>query len=322
MAYQEAKLLLRYIVYRVNYIILTLWLVSVIVFASTEVLPGDVVVAILGRNAEGPAADALRAQLNLDQPALWRYADWLRGLVTGDLGGSLLLRTPIAPLVAERFGNSLWLAFVPFFVGVPLGVLLGVLSALQQNRWPDYAISIGVMLGIALPEFVIASFAIIVFAHSLNWLPASSLIDPSAGLLANIQFLILPSLVLTLGMLAHVTRMSRASMIDVMATDYIRTAILKGLPLRRVLWHHALRNALVPTVNIVALNVGYLFSGLIVVESVFAYPGLGRLLLQAINSQDLPLLQISVLVITAIYALANLLADLLTLYLNPRLRMA
>lgn len=314
--------MLRYLLNRVAAILLILWVVTILIFAVTELLPGDVVNAILGRRADGPAALALRQELNLDQPALWRYFDWVRDILSGDLGNSLTLQVPVGSLVAERFRNSLALAVVPLFIGVPLSILLGIVAALQHQRWSDHVISTSVMLGIALPEFVIASFAIILFAHYLDWFPAASLISPNANLLQSLEYLILPSLVLSLGMVAHVTRMTRAQMIEVLRSDYIRTAILKGIPMRTVILHHALRPALVTTCHVVALNIGYLMSGIIVVESVFSYPGLGRLLLQAINSQDTPLLQIIVMLLTTIYVLANLLADLLTFYLDPHVEVS
>jgi len=197
---------------------------------------------------------------------------------------------------------------------------LGVAAAVGRGRWPDMIVTVTTLFAVSLPEFVTATFLIIVFSTWLHWLPAASLIDPAANPLLSVQFLILPTLALTLGLLAHIARHTRGSLIGVLSSDYIRTARSKGMTSRIILVRHALRNALLPTISVIALNVGYLFGSAVLIESVFAYPGLGRLMLQAISNRDIPLLQAVVLVVAAIYALANLGADLLYRWLNPRIR--
>jgi peptide/nickel transport system permease protein len=219
----------------------------------------------------------------------------------------------------QRLGNSAVLALLAFAAGVPTAILLGVIAGLARDRWPDRVVSVGTIMAVSLPEFVTGVFLIIVFASWLRWLPPTSLIDPEANPLQQFRHLILPAATLMLVMWAHIARMTRSSMAEAMESNYVRTAILKGLPMRSVVFGHALRNALLPTVTIIAINVGWLMGGLIVVESVFAYPGLGQLLLLAIGNHDVPLLQAVTLLIAAIYALSNLAADLLYRLLNPRI---
>ena len=247
---------------RLTFVLFILFFVSLIVFAVTELLPGDAAQMILGQKATPATLTALRVRLGLDQPAPVRYLAWIGGVLRGDWGESLII----------------------------------------------------------FPPFVIAVFLIIVFSLWLHWLPASSMIEADANLFSSLRFLILPTLTLTLGALAEVARLTRASLIEVVNSDYIRTAKSKGLPSQLIVWRHALRNALLPVISVLALNIGYLMSGTVLVESVFAYPGLGRLLLQAISQRDLPLLQGVALITAAIYTLANLAADLAYRWLNPRIR--
>jgi peptide/nickel transport system permease protein len=249
-----------------------------------------------------------------------RYLEWVGNLLRGDWGRSLRLGVPVGPLLLQRLRNSLALAVLAFAAGVPTSILLGVFAGLERDRWPDSLVSVSTLVAVSLPEFVTGVFLIIVFASWLGWLPPSSLIDPEANPLESLRHLILPAATLMLVMMAHLARMTRSSMAEVMESNYIRTAVLKGLPMRAVVLEHALRNALLPTISIIAINVGWLMGGLIVVESVFAYPGLGQLLLFAIANHDVPLLQAVTLVIAAIYSLSNLAADLLYRYSNPRIR--
>jgi peptide/nickel transport system permease protein len=275
---------------------------------------------ILGQQATPEDLVTLRSRLGLDRPAHVRYLEWVGGILRGDLGESLRVGLPVGPMLAQRLRNSLVLAVLAFIVGVPISILLGVAAGLTRDRWPDSLISVSTLVAVSLPEFVTAVFLIIIFASWLGWLPPTSLIDPEASPLESLRHLILPAATLTLVMMAHIARMTRSSMAEVMESNYIRTATLKGLPRRAVVFDHALRNALLPTISIIAINVGWLMGGLIVVESVFAYPGLGQLLLFAIGNHDVPLLQAVVLVIAAIYAFSNLAADLLYRYSNPRIR--
>lgn len=310
----------RYLFRRLIFLILTLAVVSLVIFAVTEILPGDVATMILGQQATPEDLATLRAKLGIDRPAQARYIEWITGILRGDWGNSLRLGIPVGPLLAQRLRNSMALAALAFGVGVPTALLLGILAGLARDRWPDRLISVGTLMAVSLPEFVTGVFLIIVFATWLRWLPASSLIEPNANLLESFRHLILPATTLTLVMWAHIARMTRSSIAEAMESNYVRTAILKGLPMRTVVLNHALRNAMLPTITIIAMNVGWLMGGLIVVESVFAYPGLGQLLLLAIGNHDVPLLQAVTLLIAAIYSLSNLAADLLYRLLNPRIR--
>jgi len=310
----------RFLIRRLPFMVFTLIIVSLVIFAVTEILPGDVATMILGQQATPEDLATLRAKMGLDRPAHVRYLDWVGGLLRGDLGKSLRLGLPVGPLLLQRFRNSLALAVLAFAVGVPTSVLLGVVAGLKRDRWPDSLISVGTLVAVSLPEFVTGVFLIIVFSSWLGLLPPSSLMDPEANPLESLRHLVLPAATLMLVMMAHIARMTRSSMTEVMESNYIRTAVLKGLPMRTVVFEHAMRNALLPTISIIAINVGWLIGGLIIVESVFAYPGMGQLLLFAIGNHDVPLLQAVTLVIAVIYSSSNLAADLLYRYSNPRIR--
>ena len=310
----------RFLVRRFLFIILTLIVVSMVIFSVTEILPGDVATMILGQQATPEDLAALRVRMGLNRPPHVRYFEWINNFLHGDLGTSLRVNMPVGPMLMQRMRNSLALALLAFIVGVPTSVLLGVIASLTRDRIPDTLISVGTLIAVSLPEFVTGAFLIIIFSSWLKWLPPSSFIDPEANLLESLKFLILPAATLMLVMMAHIARMTRSSMVEVMESNYVRTAILSGLPMRKVVIEHALRNALLPTISIVAINVGWLMGGLIVVESVFAYPGLGQLLLFAIGNHDVPVLEAVTLVIAAIYMLSNLAADLLYRFSNPRIR--
>jgi peptide/nickel transport system permease protein len=311
---------LQFIVRRLAFMALTLFIVSIVIFAVTEVLPGDAAQSILGTQATEESLQALRQRLNLDQPAYIRYVDWLVSAVQGDFGTSLRMNVPVFPLIMERLGNSLALAGLALFISVPLAIVLGVLAGLRRGKPEDHAITVGTLAGVSMPEFVVGVVLILIFSSMLSILPSSSLMEPHQNPFSNPAILVLPSVTLLAVTLAHTTRMTRASMISVMQTDYVRTAILKGLPWRRVVVRHALPNALLPTITIVAINIGWMIGGLIVVETVFSYPGLGRLIINAITNRDVPLMQGVALLVTFIYAFANLIADVLYTFLNPRIR--
>jgi peptide/nickel transport system permease protein len=313
--------MLSYVARRLLFVLLTLLLSSVVIFGVTQLLPGDVATMILGRFATPEALARLRGELGLDRPLYVQYLDWLWRFVRGDWGVSLATGDAIQPWVLERLRNSAMLAGVGLLLSVPLAVLLGVVAALKRDTWLDHLISVFSLALVGLPEFVTGLALIGVFALGLRWLPASSAIEPDASFFAVLPQLILPGLTVTLVMLAYVARMTRSGTVEVLKTDYVRTAYLKGLPAREVIVNHVLRNALLPTVTIIAISVGWLIGGLIVTESVFGYPGLGRLLLYAIQHRDLPLLQAVSMLVVAIYSLANLLADLVYAYLNPRVRL-
>lgn len=312
----------RYLARRLGFLLLTLLLTSVVIFAITQLLPGDVARVILGREASESALRALRTQLGLDRPAPVQYLAWLTNFVRGDWGLSFSTGVPIRAIVLERLGNSLMLAGVTLVLAVPVAIALGVVAALRAGTWLDGVISVGSLAVVGLPEFVTGLVLIEVFAFRLGWLPANASIAPEAGFLEALPMLILPALTATLVLLAYIARLTRASVIEEMRRPYVRTATLKGLPRREVIVNHVLRNALLPTITVVAISIGWLISGLIVVENVFNYPGLGRLLTFAIDRRDVPLLQAISLVAVLGFALANLLADLAYAFLNPRIRLA
>ena len=305
---------------RLLLVALVMAIVSVLIFAVVQILPGDVAVMILGTSATPQDLAALRVKLGLNRPAPLRYLDWIDGAVRGDWGASLLYQMPVRPLVLERLGRSAVLAGLALGVGVPLAVGLGVLSAVRRGGLVDHAVGLVSLVAVSLPEFIIGTALILVLAFRFPLLPPSSLIDPQASLWHAAPSLVLPVLTLVLALLAHMTRMTRASMLEVLEQPYVRAARLRGLRPRRVILRHALRNALLPTVGIIAINVGYLIGGIVVVETVFAYPGLGRLMVDAVNHRDVPVIQMIALVMALTYALANLAADLAYAYLNPRIR--
>jgi len=300
--------------------LVTLWLVSVIIFLGVEALPGDACTAILERDAHGEALARCRAEMGLDTPALTRYAEWAAGVVQGEFGMSASGQENIAQMVGYRVRNSLLLAAGALAVGIPLAISLGVIAGLTRDRWPDLLVSTGAILAMTIPDFVAATVLILVFAIWLGWVPAIVLTPADAPPLEFFPEFILASTVLTMLMIAHVMRMIRASVIEAMASDYVQMATLKGVPYWRVVFRHALPNALLPAINVIALTVAWLMGGVVVVEVVFNYPGLGRLLVDAISGRDLPVVQAITMIVAATYVGVNLVADILSLILNPRLR--
>jgi peptide/nickel transport system permease protein len=312
--------MIRFILRRLGFMLLTLLVASLLIFGATQILPGDVARMILGRFATDEALGALREQLGLNRPLALQYLTWLMDFARGDWGVSLSTDSPVMGLVLGRLRNSAMLAAVAFAMYVPLGILLGLIAALRRNTLTDQAISVGSLSFIGLPEFVTGVILISIFAIKLKWLPANSAIDPDATFMEALPRLILPAVTVSLVGLAYIARMTRAGTLEVLATDYVRTAYLKGLRPHQVLFGHVLRNALLPTVTVVAIGIGWLIGGLIITESLFSYPGLGRLLLFAIQRRDLPLIQATTLLLVGIFILSNLVADILYAYLNPRIR--
>jgi peptide/nickel transport system permease protein len=310
-----------YLVRRLGMLILTLILTSIIVFLITKLLPGDVAAISLGREASAEALENKREELGLNRPLPVQYIDWLGNFVTGDWGTMFSTGEPVRPKVMLWLGASLKLAILTLFIAVPLALLLGVIAGRYANRWVDHLISVSTLSVVSLPEFITGLVLIQVLAHQWRWFQATSAIRPGASWPEALPFLILPAMTATLVLLAYITRLVRAGVIEELQKPYVRTAILKGLSRQNVLTRHVLRNALMPTVTIIAISFGWLISGLIVIENVFNYPGLGRLLIFAIDNQDLPLLQAITLVVVTGVVFANLLADLLYAYLNPRIRL-
>jgi peptide/nickel transport system permease protein len=310
----------RFILRRLGFMVLTVIVASIIIFWATTVLPGDVASQVLGRFATPQAKAQLRHQLGLDKPVPVQYVTWLGRYAHGDWGESPSMDEAVRPVVFERLRNSLMLALLAFALYVPLGILLGLIAALRKNTWADNLISIGSLAFIGLPEFVSGIVLISIFAVQLHWFPAQSDIDPHSTFVQAFPYLVLPAVTVALTSLAYVVRMTRSSTVDVLQMDYVRTANLKGLPSRKVLFTHVLRNSLLPTITVVAIGIGWLIGGLIITEDVYGYPGLGRLLLFAIQRRDLVLIQATALLIVIIYVVANLAADVLYAVLNPRIR--
>lgn len=309
-----------FVIRRLLLVGVVLFAVSMLVFAVTSILPGSVAHLILGAFAPPEQVKALELKLGLNDPIVVQYGRWISGVLGGDFGTSTLMNRPIGPMLAEAVGRSLVLTLTSFVVIAIVGVGLGIIAALRHNRPLDHAVSVATYLGIAVPEFFWAIVVILIFAATLGWLPASGYEPMSAGFWIWAQHLIAPVMTLVFGHLAHVSRLTRSSMIEVMKSPYVTAARAKGLPERVVVLRHALRNALLPTITVLALDLGRLMGGIVVVETVFAYPGLGRLLVFSIQSRDIPTLQAAILVVAAAYALANLAADLLYSFLNPKIR--
>lgn len=313
--------MIRFFIRRLGFLALTVLVTSLIVFTVTQFLPGDVCRIILGREAGEAALEACRVDLGLNEPVVMQYLNWLGSFLTGDWGSSYSTGSEIYPLVMSRLSNSLMLASVTLVIAVPISVLLGVIAGLNENRWIDNAINIFSLSVVGLPEFVTGLILIQVFSFSLGLLPANSSIAPDTGFWEALPMLILPALTATLVLLAYIARLTRAGVIEELKRPYVRTATLKGMPERTVTIKHVLRNALMPTITVIAISVGWLISGLIVIENVYNYPGLGRLLVFAIDRRDLPMLQAVTMVTVLGFALANLIADLLYAFLNPRVRL-
>ena len=297
-------------------------MVSLAIFTITEILPGDVAVMMLRQGATEQNLKKVREDLGLDRPAYVRYLDWIGGAVRGDLGDSYVQKRPIVDVMGVRLRNSLVLAGFALLVAVPVAVLVGVWAGVHPDSPGDRIVSVASVVGISLPEFVTGVLLIIVFSSTLDLFPTTSGIPSGTSPLTRPQILVLPMLTLTGVMFAYIMRMTRANVIEVMQASYVRTAILKGLPMRKVIFQHVVPNAMLPTISIIAMNMGWMLGGLIIVENVFAYPGLGQLLLTSIQTRDVPLLQAVALLIAATYTISNLVADLSYAALDPRIRLA
>jgi peptide/nickel transport system permease protein len=308
-----------YILRRLGFLVLTLLLTSIIIFIITQLLPGDVCRVILGREVGQASIDSCRINLGLNNPVLPRYMNWLADFVTGDWGIAYSTNTDIQPLVVERLGNSLRLAGLTLLIAVPLATVLGALAALNEGRLLDNLISVGSLSVVGLPEFVTGIILIELLAFRVG-LPANSSIRAGTPFFEALPSLILPALTATFVLLAYIARLTRAGVLEELKQDYVRTAYLKGLSQRTVLFKHVLRNTLLPTITVVAISFGWLISGLVVIENVFNYPGLGRLMIFAISRRDLPMLQAISMITVLAFAIANLAADLLYASLNPRIR--
>ena len=300
--------------------VLTVWAASVVIFVATEILPGDVATAILGQSATPEAVANIREQLNLDRPAHVRYLEWLGGAVRGDFGISLANRRPIATTIGPRLENTLFLAGVAAVVAVPLSILLGLLAALYRETAFDKAISTTTLAAISMPEFLIGYLLIYLLAVQMQIFPSLARVHEGMGFAQKLYAVALPAITLTAVVVAHMMRMTRAAIINVLSSPFIEMATLKGVPGPAIIFRHALPNAMSPIINVVVLNLAYLVVGVIVVEVVFVYPGIGQLMVDSVSKRDVPLVQACGLIFAVTYVGLNLLADILSILANPRLR--
>jgi peptide/nickel transport system permease protein len=312
--------LLRLVARRLALGLITLWAVSLLIFAGTEILPGDVATAILGQSRTPEAVAAIRNSLGLNRPAYIRYGDWLVHFVRGDIGKSLANQRDIAPEIRDRLGNTLFLAGVAACVSVPLSILLGLLAAIRQDSLFDRIVNALTLATISVPEFFIGYVLIIVFAVKLDWFPSLAMISAEMGFWERLDAIVLPAATLVLVVLAHMMRQTRASVLSILASPFIEMAVLKGIPKWRIVLQHAVPNALAPIINVVALNLAYLIVGVVVVEVVFVYPGMGQLIVDSVSKRDVPVVQTCGLIFALTYVALNMIADLLGILSNPRLR--
>ena len=305
---------------RLGLMILTLWLLSLLVFFAGQILPGDPGRAILGPFAAKSSVQVLDQQLGVNRPLITRYMSWIGGLLHGNLGTSYSYRTAVEPFIRAALINSVKLAVLAFVIVVPLGIIGGVIAALYAGRGTDRIISVTGLSLSSVPEFVSGIVLIVVFGVELKWLPVTASAGAGASPLNQLRHLILPAIPLVFVLFGYIARMARAGTIEALNSDYTRTAVLKGLPRAAVIRRHVLRNSLLPTITVIATQTGYLIGGLVVVETLFNYQGLGNLIYKAAVAKDFPMLEAGVLVIGVVYVLATLAADLLLTWLNPRLR--
>jgi len=311
---------IRIIAQRLGLGLLTLLVVSVIIFGAVELLPGDFAEERLGQAATPEAVAAIRKQLGLDQPPVTRYFQWLGAAIQGDFGVSFGNNLAVAGQIFGRFSNTLFLAVLAAAIAVPLALTIGILAALYRNSIFDRVANVGTLASISSPEFFVAYMLILFFAVLNPWLPAISNIHSGMGFWHKIESSLLPALTLTLVVTAHMMRMTRAAIINLLASPYIEMARLKGVKPLRIITHHALPNALAPIINVVALNLAYLITGVVVVEVVFVYPGVGQLFVDSVKRRDIPVVQACCLIFAAAYILLNLTADIMAILSNPRLR--
>lgn len=313
-------LILRLIVRRLLLSALTLLIVSLVIFVSVELLPGDLATAFLGREATPTRLILLRTKLGLDRPATERYLNWLGNTLHGDLGLSLARNEPISKLIGFRMRNTFLLGMTAGLIGLPLALVLGIIAGLTRDRIPDIWISTISLIFMTLPEFVTATILILFFAIIWPIFPAVTIVPPNSPIRELLPNIILPAITLIFVMVAHNLRMIRTNVIDVMTSDYVQMATLRGIPRARVVLRHALPNALLPTINLIALYLAWLVGGVVIIEQVFNFPGVGTLMIQAVHDRDVQLIQAIVLIIASSYVLLNMAADILIMMLDPRLR--
>ena len=312
--------MVRLICARILLSIVTLLLVSAVIFAIVEILPGDVATRILGRAATEESLAALRERLNLNLPPAERYLIWLGNAIRGDFGIALTSTRPVAEILAPRIVNTLILSGVAFLLYIPLALIPAAIQALNRDRTVDHVLSVLTLVFVSMPEFLLGTLMLIVFVIAIPVLPATSVVVESSTFADWVEALVLPSVTLAIVMAVYAVRMLRDNLIEVLESQYIRMAELKGLPRHLVLLRHGVMNALGPTLNITALNISYLIGGVVVLEKVFGFPGFGSLLIDALLLRDVPLIEATVLIAALVYIVANLFADIAAIVLNPRLR--
>ena len=306
--------------------IATLFVVSLLIFAGTSVLPGDVAQIILGQMATPESLAALRAKLGLDQPSYIRYFLWLGNLLSGDLGvskagsGFGTVGTPISAMIMPRWWNTVLLSGMVAAIAIPLSLTLGLLAAMYPGTRLDRTVTFSTLSLISVPEFLVATFLVLILAVKLKWLPSIAYMSGSESGWQLIKALAMPTLTLVIVASSQIIRMTRATVLNVMSSDYIEMAILKGVPRKRIILRHALFNAIGPIVNVIALNLAYLVSGVVVVETIFAYPGLAKLMIDAVQTRDLPLVQGCAMIFCVTYVILIFIADIASTLSNPRLR--
>ena len=311
---------LRLLIGRALLSLLTLLIVSAVIFAIIEVLPGDVASRILGRDATPESLALLREKLHLNDPAVMRYLRWLGGILQGDFGNALTSSRPITEILAPRVANTVLLSLYAFLIYMPLALIPALIQAVRRDRPVDHVFSVITLVLLSTPDFLLGTLLLIGFVITIPVLPAISLVDESSTAIQYLRAMTLPAVTLAIVMAVYAVRMLRDNLIEVLDSEYVRMAELKGLPARAVLLRHALPNALVPTLNVTAINLGYLIGGVVIVERIFSYPGFGRLLVDSLQLRDVPLIEATVLIAAAVYIGANFLADLGAILLNPRLR--
>jgi peptide/nickel transport system permease protein len=315
----SAKQLLR----RIGLGVLTLWLVSLVVFAAVIALPGDAATAILGKTATPDRVAALREQLHLNESVVTQYTQWLKGILTFDFGNSAATQQPVTQILSDRVANSAFLVFIASIIAIPLSIVLGVWMAMKRDRPVDHVTSTITLVLAALPEFVIGIGLILIFATGLFHLfPAVSLLAPGQKAWSAPNTVVLPAATLVLAVVPYISRIMRGSMVEVLESEYVTMARLKGLPERQVIWRHAVPNAIVPAIQVAALQLAWMAGGVVVVEFVFQYPGIGASLVDAVGNRDMPVVQTVTMLAAGIYVALNLAADLATILVTPRLRTA
>lgn len=311
--------LLKMVIQRLGLGAATLFVVSILIFSAVELLPGDLAQEMLGQAATTETLAAFRKEVGLDQPPITRYVNWLGGILQGDFGKSLANKREISELIGSRLGNTIFLATLAAVISVPLSIFLGVLAALYRNSWFDRSINVVTLSSISFPEFFIAYLLILFLSVQAGIFPSLSNISPDADFFDRVYRSLLPALTLTLVVIAHMMRMTRAAIVNLLASPYIEMARLKGIPPMKIITHHALPNALAPIINVIALNLAYLITGVVVVEVVFVYPGLGQLLVDSVAKRDITVVQASCMIFATAFILLNLIADILSIATNPRL---